>query len=236
MIYSEGCILCGKELVYTKENTVKDCVYCGKKVETNVRCPDGHFVCDSCHSTSAFDLIENFCNHTDLTDPMQIAVMLMKHQHIKMHGPEHHYLVPAALLAAYYNFIGNSDVRPYRMRAARKRAEQVPGGFCGSHGNCGAAVGAGIFISVITGATPLAEEEWQISNRMTAMALLAIADKGGPRCCKRDSYTAIYQAVTFLKNKMNIEMPLSKVECSFSERNKQCKFEACEYNPVHLAN
>jgi hypothetical protein len=32
-----------------------------------------------------------------------MALNLMKNPQIKMHGPEHHFLVPAVLLAAYYN-------------------------------------------------------------------------------------------------------------------------------------
>ncbi|VUT25840.1 MAG: hypothetical protein MOIL_01256 [Candidatus Methanolliviera sp. GoM_oil] len=55
------------------------------------------------------------------------------------------------------------------------------GGFCGYHGDCGAAVGTGIFISLITDATPLSKHEWKLSNLMTAKSLLSIANHGGPR-------------------------------------------------------
>ena len=38
------------------------------------------------------------------------------------------------------------------------RATDIKGGFCGFYGNCGAAVGTGIYVSIITGATPLTRE------------------------------------------------------------------------------
>ena len=45
-----------------------------------------------------------------------------------------------------------------------------------------------MFVSIISGSTPLAGEPFGLSNRMTAKSLDAIGSVGGPRCCKRDSY------------------------------------------------
>jgi len=56
---------------------------------------------------AANDLIEQYCLHTGQTDPLEIAVTLMKNPALKMHGPEHHLLVPAVLLAAFYNQHGS---------------------------------------------------------------------------------------------------------------------------------
>jgi hypothetical protein len=231
MTFYEGCIICGEELVYTEANQKRNCIDCGEVIDSNVACSHGHFVCDACHSASGVQVIESFCNHTTLTDPGEIALQLMRHQQIKMHGPEHHFLVPAALLAAYYNHIKQPDYKPIKIHIARKRAESVLGGFCGSHGNCGAAVGTGIFMSIITGNTPLADKEWQLSNTMTANALLGVAKAGGPRCCKRDCFIAIGEAVDFLSKNLNTVLPLSRIDCSFSPRNKQCKLGNCEYYP-----
>ena len=41
------------------------------------------------------------------------------------------------------------------------------------------------------GSNPLAKESWGLSNMLTSCALAAIAEAGGPRCCKRDSYKSI---------------------------------------------
>jgi len=232
MSFTEGCLICGKELLYAQISEEKICYYCGNESTGNVNCPDDHFICDTCHSSSANDLIETFCNHTDLIDPMEIAIILMHNTSITMHGPEHHYLVPAVLLAAYVN--SNKDLNINKasvLRIAKLRASKVPGGFCGTHGNCGAGVGTGIFISIITGSTPLAKEEWKLGNTMTAKSLLAIAEQGGPRCCKRDSFIAISTSAEFLEKHFNTKLPVSKVVCEFSGRNKQCLFEMCDYFP-----
>ncbi len=229
MDFTEGCSICGDELVYTQATGNKPCSICGETGESNVDCPQHHFVCDSCHRSSAIQLIERYCNSSDLNDPMEMAVFLMKNPIISMHGPEHHYLVPAVLLTAYFNKDKQDHIKKHKLAIARKRAETVPGGYCGTHGTCGAAIGTGIFISIITNSTPLAEKEWMLSNKMTSTTLLKIAEEGGPRCCKRDSFTSIKTAVDYLKTEMDVELPLSSVVCEFSHRNKQCKFDNCQY-------
>jgi hypothetical protein len=45
---------------------------------------------------------------------------------------------------------------------------------------CGAGMGTGIFISIVTGATSLSIEEWRLSNLATAKSLLSISEHGGP--------------------------------------------------------
>ena len=231
MTYQSGCLICGEELVYLQQNEMQACYYCGKSQEADVRCVNGHFVCDRCHSLSANDLIEQFCAHTQGTDPLELAITLMKNPAIKMHGPEHHFLVPAVLLAAYDNQRGSGD-KTAHLRQARKRAENVKGGFCGFYGACGAGVGSGIFVSVMTGATPLSRTEWKLSNMATAQCLMEIADHGGPRCCKRDTFLALLTAGAFTKKHFNVDFGMDKpVRCEFIAMNHECLLLACPFYP-----
>jgi hypothetical protein len=175
--------------------------------------------------------VEQYCIHTSQTDSLAIAVTLMKNPALKMHGPEHHFLVPAVLLTAFYNQQGSED-KAEKIRQARKRAEVVKGGFCGFYGACGAGVGTGIFISVVTGATPLSKLEWKMSNLMTAQSLRDIAMHGGPRCCKRDTYLALQSAVKFLKENYEISIQIDKkVECEFYPLNNECLQLECTFYP-----
>lgn len=227
--YQTGCLICGAELVYQAQEKAQNCFYCGKTCEDNVACAQGHYVCDACHSLSANDLIEQFCASTDSTNPLEMAVTLMRNPFIKMHGPEHHFLVPAVLLAAYYN-----QEEPWKkmlkLRQARKRAELVKGGSCGALGACGAAVGAGIFISLMTEATPVSVVEWKVSNLMTARSLALIAEHGGPRCCKRNTYLAIQSTSDFMRERFGLrfESPDHFI-CGFSALNNECLQLGCPF-------
>lgn len=230
MDHRNNCMVCGKELVYAKDIRRTECFYCKEHGETYALCDTGHYVCDKCHSLKGNDLIERFCVKSDIGDPLEMAVTLMRNPEIKMHGPEHHFLVPAVLLAAYCTAADVNDEKEDKLRKARQRAERVLGGFCGFYGDCGAAVGTGITISVITGATPLSREEWRLSNLMTAKSLLNIANHGGPRCCKRNSFLAITEAVGFIKQNFGVAMPLnSTLRCEFYSMNKECLKEECPF-------
>jgi hypothetical protein len=231
MRYPSGCLLCGEPLVYHSQAIVQTCAYCGGSFESAASCSQGHFVCDACHGADASDLIEQYCLQAQSNNPLEMAITLMSHPSVAMHGPEHHFLVPAVLLAAYHQLEPDADLA-VQLKQARKRAEGVKGGSCGFCGNCGAAVGTGIFISLVTGSTPLAKKGWQLSNRMTAESLLAIAEHGGPRCCKRDTYLALQTAQAFLCHQLDAELEMTApIRCDFSHLNKECLLMECPFYP-----
>lgn len=85
-------------------------------------------------------------------------------------------------------------------------------------------------MSIVTNSTPLATEAWGLANRMTSWALGQIGEMGGPRCCKRDSYLAITEAVRFTEKELGIHMELNEIRCSRSDRNNQCIRRRCPFN------
>lgn len=234
MEHRSGCAFCGKELRYMDQPEELHCVFCNGVFSTQAKCGDNHFVCDACHSLSANELIERFTIGSGSKDPLRMAITLMKSPHVKMHGPEHHFLVPAVLLSAFYNVKAEPAEKEAKIKKARQRAEKVLGGFCGFYGNCGAAVGTGIFMSVMTDATPLSQREWRLSNLMTVDSLHTIANAGGPRCCKRNSFLAILEALRFVKDQFQVEMEASPdgVTCNFNHLNKECKKAECRFYPA----
>lgn len=231
MKYGTGCLVCGNDIRYSETTATQTCYYCGVTNETNASCRMGHYVCDACHNGSANDLIERYCSRTDSTSPVQMALTLMNNSAVKMHGPEHHYLVPAVLLAAFHAATnGGKGALAERVREARKRADDVKGGFCGFHGACGAAIGAGIFMSIVTGATPLTGAERRLSNLLTAECLRIIAESGGARCCKRETFRAIVTAVEFVRRELGVSLPVDPVPpCVFSAMNRECLRERCGF-------
>lgn len=230
MNYKNNCLICGGELIYKDETVKEECYNCKKVFDSNVKCINGHFICDNCHSLSAKELIKQFCIMSKLEDPLEIALKLMENPKVKMHGPEHHFLVPAVLLASYYNIKKDHETKIKKIEEAERRTKHLLGGFCGYYGACAAAVGTGLFISLITDATPLSKEVYKLNNLMTAKSLTRIAELGGPRCCKRNSFLSLIEAVKFLKENFNVEMKINEdLECEFNQLNKECLKEECPY-------
>jgi hypothetical protein len=114
---------------------------------------------------------------------------------------------------------------------ARRRADAVPGGFCGFNGACGAGIGVGIFTSVATGATPLARETWGTPNRATGRALTVIGGPGGPRCCKRTTWLAVLTGMKVAKEALGAQLDGRGPSCEWNDRNAECLGEPCPFHP-----
>ncbi len=203
-----------------------------EQIQSNANCGNGHFICDSCHETEGFDYVETYCKNSKSTNPVEMATAIMNNPKIKLHGPEHHFLVPAVLITSYYNKTIQPEKIEGKLKTARERAQHILGGFCGFYGNCGAGVGTGIFASVVLNSTPLSTNEWKMCNLITAESLFNIASYGGPRCCKRDTWLALESAVQFTEKNLSVKFNSQSIVCNHYSRNKQCLKKECKYFPI----
>jgi hypothetical protein len=155
----------------------------------------------------------------------------MKHPDFNLYGPEHHALTPAAILTSLKN---NNIKKPdgdevsfSDIKEAIRRGSEIPGGYCGFYGSCGAGIGSGIAISIFTGATPSKDVPRSLANKMTSRALNKIADNL-EHCCKRSVRISIIEALRFLEEKFSISLEYQPQSCNFSELNKKkCAYEKC---------
>ena len=228
-MHPTDCFICGRPLVYDLDTVSRTCMVCGTVKDSNARCEAGHFICDACHSGDAIDLIEKFCLTYSRNDALDLARQLMQMQPVKMHGPEHHFLVPAVLLTVYYNSTHRRDELPVKLSQARNRAQKILGGFCGYYGTCGAAVGTGLAVSLITDTTPLSADTWRLCNLATSRSLAGVAKYNGPRCCKRDTFLSLTEAIHFFEQELNLSLPHSTAPCTFSNTNRECLKSDCDF-------
>jgi hypothetical protein len=224
---TENCGVCGSPLVYGTEEVTRRCDFCGGEFPALIYCPEGHYVCDACHNRAALDVLRDVLATSTETDPAAIIEKVMSHPSVPMHGPEHHAIVPAAIVAAVRN--AGYPVPEGAIEKAIERGSKVPGGWCGIYGACGAGIGVGIAVSVLTRATPLTGKPRSLANEATALALSRMTD-GGPRCCKRAARTAARTAVEFLEKRLGIKLPEAEpVACGYVGRNRECIRKACPY-------
>ena len=224
-----ACLVCGRQLAYFEKAKEMECMMCHEKFESYASCEEGHYICDRCHAGKGVQIIIDECRKSVTRNPVELMQKLMEDPYIYMHGPEHHVMVGAVLMTAYYNSQGETDLIQ-ALDEMKARGNEYPGGSCGFWGCCGAAVSAGMCMSIITKATPLTGKSWRLSNQMTARALAAIAELGGPRCCKRNSFTAVRESVKFMNQALSadIELP-ANIYCDFSGENEQCLKAHCPY-------
>ena len=175
-----------------------------------------------------------FYQKKDSIQPTKLAVHLMNFPALKMHCPQHHYLSPAVMLTSAYKVQGRPlEILRDGLIEAMLRAKNVLAGFCGLYGNCGAAVGLGIYASILTDTTPYSVEIWSLANRIVAECLWKISEHNGPRCCKRNSYIALHLAESFTKDKFGLDLGTTEqITCIHYPRNEECKKQDCPYFPV----
>ena len=227
-----NCAVCGEPLQYFEEARPVTCVLCGCEESGHSTCADGHYVCDRCHRMGGVDFIMEACRTSDSRNPIELAQQLMADKSIYPNGPEHHSLVGAVLLTAYKNAGGSIDLDA-ALDELRGRSLQVPGGTCGFWGCCGAAASAGQFYSIISGSTPMTQDPWGQTARLTSRILGRWADVGGPRCCKRTGFTAIREAVDYVAEVRGIRMEMpERITCTFMAQNAECRKRDCPFFPA----
>ncbi len=228
---NEECLICKAPLEYLEKAVEMECEICHKKELSQTRCVNGHYVCNECH-TQGLDAVIGLCLDEKSKGPIAIIEKMMEMPFCHMHGPEHHVMVGAALLTAYRNAGGDIDLRD-ALNEIMERGSSVPGGACGFWGACGAGISSGMFISIISGSTPLKNEPFALSHKMTSASLAKIGEIGGPRCCKRDSFLSILTAIDFVKEHFGVEMEKPEVICSWSSHNNQCIGKRCPFSKAN---
>ena len=227
----DECLICSAPLEYLEADELMECAICHRKESSKTRCVNGHYVCNECHM-AGMDAIIWLCLGETSKNPVEIIEKMMAMPFCHMHGPEHHVMVGAALLTAYKNAGGDIDLSS-ALTEMMNRGKSVPGGACGFWGACGAGISTGMFISIISGSTPLGQEPFALSHKMTAKSLGKIGEIGGPRCCKRDSYLSILSAIDFVKENFGVEMVKPEIICTHSSQNNQCIGKRCPFSKAH---
>lgn len=176
------------------------------------------------------EIIKNYClEETKSINPIEIAKALMHLECISVHGPEHHVLDGAALLTAIHNTGKDFDLAKALDQMA-VRGRKMPGAMCGLWGVCGSASSVGAALSILNQTTYLSRESWSANIDFTGRALSRIASMPGPRCCKRNAFNSLLQAIDYVLEVYSIELEKEKVVCEFSNLNKECLKEECPYN------
>ncbi|HEY3374457.1 MAG TPA: DUF5714 domain-containing protein [Candidatus Aquicultor sp.] len=233
-------MVCGEKLIYRARPELLTCYFCGQASAGTISCVNNHFVCDACHGQDALHAITTIAITTKLNDPIQIAEQMMSHPSVPMIGGEHHAIVAMSLTAALksagpvsYNdqeLIINDDL--IERALDRTWTDRVPSCMCANYGACGAALAAGVVMSLLTDATcdkPKGRER-QIAMQTTNAATAKIASYMGT-CCKLSTRLAIESACDAIKEHMGLSLPRTITKCQHQKRNPyKCLGAACPFS------
>ena len=179
--------------------------------------------------------IVSACLREKSKNPVEIFHHIAKQDFVRIHGPEHHILDGAAILTAFYNAGGNIDLSK-SLEELMRRGLQMPGATCGQWGVCGAVTSIGAALSIIDGTGPLSSDEsWGNHMHFTSAALEKLANTGGPRCCKRDTFLAFGEVVEYVNTHYDVTLEMNEIKCTYSMQNEQCIRQKCPFYKKKIA-
>ncbi|SHI69247.1 hypothetical protein SAMN02745163_00655 [Clostridium cavendishii DSM 21758] len=222
------CLTCNGELEHYKSLVIAKCSECGAREKTYIMCKNGHYLCNTCASKESIGKIFNNMFTYQDKNPLDVAEKLIKDCGVCGNSP--HPMTTAAFLVAYKNLTNEIDEKT--VMEGVMRATQIPGGWCGYFGACGAAIGLGVAFAIIKNSTPMSNEERSLANLVTSKALESVSIQGGPRCCTSSVRVSLevgceiseeYLGVIFPKRKSNFK------KCWVSSFNDDCRKERCTF-------
>lgn len=179
--------------------------------------------------------INEICLMSNSLSIFELANELLMLDSIRMHGPEHHYLISAVLISIYCNGTKQEELKKELLEKVLYRANRIQPGSCGYYGVCGGAMAVGSAISIIEGVTPYSQKELRTLSQITLKCLTKLANYTGPRCCKRATYVVLEDVHNWFEQQLQLDGKTinnasEKFACRFSNRNDTCHKGACKYH------
>ncbi len=227
----ENCLICSGKLEYLETGESFTCMRCGKKETGYVHCQNGHYICDSCHGKSSYEVILRMSLYSKETNPLLIAEKILEASTPPMLGCEHALITAGAFLAAIRNH-GEIKVTNRQIKDAFDRTQkQAIAAYCGLTGICGIAPAIGASFSVILGAACPKDRETAATMHVVSKIIEAIANEAGPCCCKNFMRTALTLSCSLAGKYLDIKLPCeADIRCSDSHRHPHgCREAKCRY-------
>lgn len=163
------------------------------------------------------------------TDALELLSMVMKEKSVRIHGPEHHFIVSAVIVGIYANSCNDMILKKKLLNYMAERAALIPSASCILYGTCGVMMGSGAALSVILSANMLNTTAFSVTNRMTARIQERLSGYEAVRCCKRATWIALDEAIKMLVELGLIASDNKTVKCPYSTVNTTCFGLECEF-------
>jgi Family of unknown function (DUF5714) len=234
--FHKECPICSSSVIENDEPVQIDCFYCHDSFISNYHCKEKHFICDQCSNRDGWEIIKVYCETTMETNPLEMAENILTHVTIEEGSPEHSIIVPAVLIASFFNTLHKAERKNEKLAELFKSANCNTIKSCKETGVCGAAASSGRIIELISDEVNVSVDKWKFGNYMAANAVYAIANYMTTQCCKRDVLLSIKESVEYIAEHLQVFFMLdAHYQCDFPvpagvECDDACPFK--KKNPI----
>jgi hypothetical protein len=179
-----------------------------------------------------YNLIKSALLRTECKNPVRIIRNIMHKDFVSIHGPEHHFLDGASLLTAMKNAGLDIDLNKVLDQLA-ERTIKMPGAMCGFWGICGSVSSTNAVFALLDNTGPLSSDVSYSSHMVfSSKVIKRMSEIGGPRCCKRNAFISLSEAVEYANDHYSLDLENDKIECEFTKLNKECIKERCPFYSI----
>jgi hypothetical protein len=232
---TESCGICGSTLEYLDSAATLTCTTCGREDRGHVRCPEGHYLCESCHGADFMEHLPGLLDAAGSDSPFVIAEDLIAQPDLPMLGCEHAHVAAGALMRALENAGVPGVTAAHRAEVLERTARQAVSAYCGLSGVCGVVPALGASYSVLVGGQcgkgPQTRAAMTLASRLAA----ATAAEADPGCCKAYVRSGLRVAAAFLEEQLGIVVePPAPVICADADRHPHdCRGAECAWHEHH---
>lgn len=232
---TESCGICGSTLEYLDSAAPLTCTSCGREDRGHVRCPQGHYLCESCHGAGFVERLPGLLDAAGSHSPFVIAEDLMAQPDLPMLGCEHAHVAAGALMRALENAGVPGVTALHRAEVLERTARQAVSAYCGLSGVCGVVPALGACYSVLVGGQCGKGPETRAAMTLTSRLAAATAAEADPGCCKAYVRSGLRVAAAFLEERLGIVVePPVPVVCADTERHPHdCRGAECAWHEDH---
>jgi len=222
------CSICKGRICYKGYTFNAKCEFCGEQEDAYIICENDHYLCMDCASKEVMDKLYAIITEIKYENPLDVAEAIIAKCGISGHTP--HPITTASLLIGIKNTTGKITYE--QVVEGVERSYEIPGGWCGYYGACGAAIAIGVSFSVMLNATPSDDNERSLANLATSAALAGVAQLGGPCCCIGSIRISLERGIELIKEHLDIVFPEKQKRfsrCWACELQPTCRKERCKY-------
>ncbi|HZD60379.1 MAG TPA: DUF5714 domain-containing protein [Anaerolineae bacterium] len=228
----KSCAVCNTPLEYLDNEEVLACYFCGGIYKSRIWCPEGHFVCQTCHHMPISSFIEEMVRTSLSKNPVEIATVMMLHPSLKWHSCEHAWVFTTAVLIAVKNEgtikLSHKDI----LSALGSVKQQANPELVHTAGMCSIVPAVGVAFHTLFNMAYGKSEQDDITMKVVAQAISDLADNSTRcRCCKSVVLTTLDLITSLIRARFDVDLEGSAedVVCDQVGAAGYCEPSICQY-------
>lgn len=228
-------MVCGTQLEYLDSEEILSCYICKKQHRTNIWCPEGHHICQTCCHMPFQKFLSEISKTNQSKNPFDLGITMVAHPDLSNNTCKHAWVLIGAVLTAIKNEGGirlsNTDIAD----TLNSIKEQANTSITNQTGVCGMAPAVDILFHSIFKAAGSENHQNDTTMQVVAQAIEYLTGTEGCNCCKNILWTTMDLIISLIHARFGIELggSVEDIICHQLNSSENCDPKTCQYSSLH---